>query len=163
MARASSSNTHNHNNNNNNNNHNHNHSNHHNPRTPTVSSPAPMLESHSVTKVAQRAKGATLTAAKKTSERARARWAVVRTNLKQVIALKAELNKYSSITDRRKRLEKIAVVDDATVTETQQEILGELGVGEHVGSHAFLRNAPHAFSVIATQACRYYALQLAGS
>ena len=138
----------------------------------TASSPvpvhAPLLEPHSPNKASQRsAKGSMSSSsssanAKKASERARARWAVVRSNLKQVIALKEELNKFSSITDRRKRLEKIAVVDDATVKELQLEILGELGVGEHVGSHAFLRNAPHAFSVIATQPCRFYTLQLTG-
>lgn len=99
---------------------------------------------------------------KKASDRARERWALVRRNLKQVIALKEEMNKYASITDRRKRLETIAIVDDAGMRECQQEILGELGVGEHVGSHAFLRNSPHAFSVIATQPCRYYTLQLTG-
>ena len=126
---------------------------------------APMLESHSATKASsQRPKGSTLstTNAKKASERARARWAMVRSNLKHVIALKAELNKYTSITDRRKRLEKILVVDDALVKESQQEILGDLGVGEHAGSHAFLRNVPHTFSVVATQPCRYYTLQLSG-
>ena len=154
-------------NNNHNNNNNNNNANSRNSTTATpspVPTHAPMLESHSATKVSQRSKGSTPSAtnAKKASERARGRWAMVRSNLKQVIALKAELNKYTSITDRRKRLAKIAVVDDATVRESQQEILGELGVGEHVGSHAFLRNAPHAFSVIATQACRYYTLQLAG-